>query len=86
MTALLELRKVGKSFGGLRALKDVSVSVAPDEILAIIGPNGTGRTTLFNCIAGAQMPTDGEILFRASGSMAGRRMRYARRGSFGPSR
>ena len=64
MTALLELRKVGKAFGGLKALHDVSFSVAPGEIFAIIGPNGAGKTTLFNCIAGAMTPTQGEILFR----------------------
>jgi len=64
MTALLELRKVGKAFGGLKALNDVSFSVAPNEIFAIIGPNGAGKTTLFNCIAGALTPTQGEILFK----------------------
>lgn len=64
MTALLELRNVGKAFGGLKALNDVSFSVAPGEIFAIIGPNGAGKTTLFNCIAGAMAPTQGEILFR----------------------
>ena len=63
MTALLELRAVSKSFGGLRALNGVSFSVAANEIFAIIGPNGAGKTTLFNCIAGALRPTDGEILF-----------------------
>ncbi|MCU4178861.1 ABC transporter ATP-binding protein [Bosea sp. BH3] len=64
MTALLELKNVGKAFGGLKALSDVSFSVAPDEIFAIIGPNGAGKTTLFNCIAGALAPTQGEILFQ----------------------
>jgi len=64
MTVLLELRNVGKAFGGLKALNDVSFSVAAEEIFAIIGPNGAGKTTLFNCIAGALTPTQGEILFR----------------------
>ena len=63
MTGLLQLKAVGRSFGGLRALNDVSFDVAADEIFAIIGPNGAGKTTLFNCIAGALRPTDGEILF-----------------------
>ena len=63
MSGLLQLKAVGKSFGGLRALDNVSFSVAAGEIFAIIGPNGAGKTTLFNCIAGALRPTDGEILF-----------------------
>lgn len=63
MTRLLQLRAVSRSFGGLRALNNVSFDVAADEIFAIIGPNGAGKTTLFNCIAGALRPTDGEILF-----------------------
>lgn len=63
MSALLEVRGVGKTFGGLRALHDVSFSVARGEIFAIIGPNGAGKTTLFNCIAGALRPTSGEIRF-----------------------
>jgi len=63
MTRLLQLRAVSRSFGGLKALNDVSFDVAADEIFAIIGPNGAGKTTLFNCIAGALRPTDGEILF-----------------------
>lgn len=63
MTALLQLKAVSKSFGGLRALNAVSFSVAANEIFAIIGPNGAGKTTLFNCIAGALRPTEGEILF-----------------------
>lgn len=63
MTRLLQLRAVSRSFGGLRALNNVSFDVAADEIFAIIGPNGAGKTTLFNCIAGALRPTNGEILF-----------------------
>jgi len=63
MSGLLQLRAVSKSFGGLRALDNVSFNVAAGEIFAIIGPNGAGKTTLFNCIAGALRPTDGEILF-----------------------
>ncbi len=63
MRPLLELSGVGKSFGGLTALKDVSFSVGAGELFAVIGPNGAGKTTLFNCIAGALRPTTGEIRF-----------------------
>ena len=63
MSALLALDGVGKSFGGLQAVRDVSFAVGEGEIFAIIGPNGAGKTTLFNCIAGALRPTTGSIVF-----------------------
>ncbi len=49
---LLEVKHLGKSFGGLRAVEDVSFSVSMGEILGIIGPNGAGKTTLFNLLNG----------------------------------
>jgi branched-chain amino acid transport system ATP-binding protein len=66
MTALLSVDRLGKTFGGLRALHDVSFSVGTGEIFAIIGPNGAGKTTLFNCIAGALKPSAGEIMFNGA--------------------
>ena len=61
--ALLELRGVGKSFRGLRAVHDASLSVPEGEIAGLIGPNGAGKTTLFNVVAGVYRPDAGEILF-----------------------
>lgn len=57
----LELRGVGKSFGALKAIDDVTLTVAPGERRAVLGSNGAGKTTLFNCITGDFPPTTGTI-------------------------
>lgn len=61
---LLTLQSVSKSFGGVAAVKDVSLSVEAGEILGIMGPNGSGKTTLFNLVSGALAPDAGEIFFQ----------------------
>lgn len=62
-TPRLELANVGRRFGGLQAVADVSFSVARGEIFGIIGPNGAGKTTLFNLIAGIYRPTSGRVVY-----------------------
>ncbi len=64
MADLLEVSDVSVRFGGISALAGVSVSVAEGETLAVIGPNGSGKTSLFNCITGIYRPTAGTIVFR----------------------
>jgi branched-chain amino acid transport system ATP-binding protein len=56
--------KLSISFGGLKALQDISFAVNKGEIFAIIGPNGAGKTTLFNCINGIYKPDEGQIIFK----------------------
>jgi branched-chain amino acid transport system ATP-binding protein len=63
VTALLEVRNVSKSFGGVRANNDVTFSVEKGIVLGLIGPNGAGKTTLFNCITGFYPPTRGDVFF-----------------------
>ncbi|MBI2161239.1 MAG: ATP-binding cassette domain-containing protein, partial [Candidatus Rokubacteria bacterium] len=71
MGDLLEVRDLSLNFGGITALQDVSVSVTEGETLAIIGPNGSGKTSLFNCVTGIYRPTAGAIAFRGE-SVLGR--------------
>lgn len=61
MSALLEIRRVSKSFGGVAANVDISFAVEEGEILGLLGPNGAGKTSLFNAISGAVTPDQGEI-------------------------
>jgi branched-chain amino acid transport system ATP-binding protein len=61
MTPLLEIAGLKKQFGGLTAVNDVSFSVAEGEIAALLGPNGSGKTTVLNMISGALGPTAGTI-------------------------
>ena len=63
MTALLRVENIGKRFGGLQAVADVSLEAATGEICSVIGPNGAGKTTLFNMVSGVLRPSDGRILF-----------------------
>src|ERR1700733_7981415 len=63
VTALLSVENVSKNFGGLKAISDVSLTVATGEICSVIGPNGAGKTTLFNLISGVLRPSAGRILF-----------------------
>jgi branched-chain amino acid transport system ATP-binding protein len=60
---LLRLEGVSRSFGGLRAVAGVDLTLAEGEILGLIGPNGAGKTTLFNLVAGALPPSAGTIRF-----------------------
>ena len=62
MAALLQVRGVSKTFGGVAANVDISFDVAPGEILGLIGPNGAGKTSLFNAISGEVSPDRGEVL------------------------
>lgn len=62
MSALLELRGVNRSFGGVRAVRDVSLSLKQGEIIGLIGPNGAGKSTLVNVITGVHPAQSGEIL------------------------
>ncbi len=77
---LLEIDEVSKSFGGVRALDGLSLALDDGALRCIIGPNGCGKTTLFNVVTGAFAPTAGEVRF-AGEAIAGKRPHeIARRG------
>jgi len=60
--AMLSVRHLNKSFGGLQAITNLSFDVDKGEIVSVIGPNGAGKTTLFNLITGVYAPDSGDIL------------------------
>lgn len=60
--ALLEVKNLGISFGGLRAVDDFSVQIKKGQMYGLIGPNGAGKTTIFNLLTGVYKPTDGRII------------------------
>ena len=60
---LLDAKGVSISFGGVAALRDVSLSVAAGEAVGLVGPNGAGKTTLFNCMCGQLKPSSGTVAF-----------------------
>ncbi len=62
---ILRLDSISKRFGGVQALRNVSFDVFPGDVLGIIGPNGSGKTTIVNAITGFIKPTSGNIFFKS---------------------
>ena len=69
---ILEVKGVGKRFGGLQALGNVNLSVEENTVHAIIGPNGAGKSTLLNCLVGKLIPDTGSVTFEGQ-SVLGRK-------------
>ena len=60
--AMLEIKNISISFGGIQALNNISLNAGGSEILGLIGPNGAGKTVLLNCINGIYRPQKGNII------------------------
>jgi branched-chain amino acid transport system ATP-binding protein len=65
-TPLLQASGVIMRFGGLTAVRNVSLTVNSGEIVGLIGPNGAGKTTFFNCLTGLYVPTEGSVSYRGT--------------------
>ena len=63
--SILEVKNISLSFGGVKAITDISFDVFEHEIRALIGPNGAGKSSLLNCINGIYNPQEGQILFKS---------------------
>ena len=77
---LLEAEGLTKSFGALKVLDGVNLSLAPGEAVGVVGPNGAGKTTLLSVLVGAQAPTSGKVRFRGEDVMATSTAERCRRG------
>jgi branched-chain amino acid transport system ATP-binding protein len=77
---LLRIEALTRTFGGLRAVSEVSFDVARGEICSVIGPNGAGKTSLFNLISGVLRPTSGRIVFDGADITRERPANFARLG------
>ena len=83
---LLSLENVSLTFGGVKAISDVSFDVRKGEIFAIIGPNGTGKTSMLNAFSGFYHPQRGRSASREGRDRSATRRRGARAASRAPSR
>ena len=61
-TPVLETKKLGITFGGLKAVQDFNIQIYQSELVGLIGPNGAGKTTVFNLLTGVYVPTEGTVL------------------------
>ncbi|MEG4642666.1 ABC transporter ATP-binding protein [Paracoccus sp. APAP_BH8] len=77
---LLSVEGLGISFGGIKAVNDVSFKVEPGEIVSVIGPNGAGKTTLFNMISGVYQPGSGRVVLEGEDVTGMAPFRLASRG------
>lgn len=80
MTALLELKRINKTFGGVQAVKDMSFSIQEGELAGMIGPNGAGKTTVFNIISSVYDADSGQIFFKGEDISKLRAYQVVRRG------
>jgi ABC-type branched-chain amino acid transport systems, ATPase component len=77
---LLDARRVTKRFGGLIAVREMSLQIPRGMIASLIGPNGAGKTTFFNCVTGFYVPEEGDLIFNGESIYGLRPDQIAQRG------
>jgi ABC-type uncharacterized transport system ATPase subunit len=80
MSALLQVKRLSRAFGGVLAVHGVDLALAPGEVACIIGPNGAGKSTLLNMLCGVLQPSDGDILFEGASTLGLKKAQVAKRG------
>jgi len=80
MPPLLETKDLTIQFGGLTAVNEVSFHITPGDVIGLIGPNGSGKTTFFNLITGIYRPTSGDIFFQGESALGIPAFQLARQG------
>lgn len=80
---VVEVKKLSKSFGGVKAISDIDMDIEEGEIIGIIGPNGAGKTTLFNLLTGIYKPTSGEIKLNFDKTITSREFRPYKMANYG---
>lgn len=63
---MLEIKNLGISFGGLKAVQDFDITIEKEQLYGLIGPNGAGKTTVFNLLTGVYRPDTGKILLNGN--------------------
>ena len=86
MGVLLEVKNLGISFGGLRAVDGLNMTINEGALVGLIGPNGAGKTTAFNMLTGVYRPTDGTIMLDGKAWWERNRQRSVRKVWHVPSR
>lgn len=84
--AVLKVNNLSKSFGGIKAVTDINLSIEKGEIIGLIGPNGAGKTTFFNLLTGIYTPTSGEIEYDLSNKVTSKDLKPHKMTRYGISR
>ena len=84
--SVLKVNNLSKSFGGIKAVTDVSLNIEKGEIVGLIGPNGAGKTTFFNLLTGIYSPSSGEIVYELNKAVSAKDLKPYKITSYGISR
>lgn len=84
--SILKVNNLSKSFGGIKAVTDISLTVEDGQIVGVIGPNGAGKTTFFNLLTGIYTPTSGEIIYELNKKVTSKNLKPSKMAHYGVAR